>query len=80
MNIESQSALTVSPATLYSPAIPRASSSCQIKFWLTFIGGSGSLYVDLYISGKKEGRIFRTVNTPIRSNWTEIIIDLGKYN
>ena len=78
MNIESQSGITVSPATLYSPTIPRSSSSCQIKFWLTLIGGSGSLYVDLYISGKKEGRIFRTTGTPIRSNWTEIIIDLGE--
>jgi hypothetical protein len=77
MNIESQSTLTVSPASLYSPLTPRASSSCQIKFWMIFTGGSGTFYIDLFIGGKREGRIFRTSGTPVRSNWTEIIADLG---
>ena len=77
MNIESQSGITVSPATLYSPVIPRASSSCRIKFWMIFTGGSGSFYIDLYIKGKKEGRIYRTYGSPVRSNWTEITTDLG---
>lgn len=68
---------TSQPGYLVSPKLPRASSTCQLKFWLTTIG-SPTIYVDIYINGKKEGRLFRSsTSTSNRANWTEVVIDLG---
>lgn len=78
MNLISQPGVSFGkPGLLFSPVFPRASSTCQIKFWLILSGGSSDFYLDLYLGGKKEGRLLRSSGSPSRPVWTEIVVDLG---
>ena len=48
MNLISQpGVVSGKPGLLVSPVFPRASSTCQIKFWLILSGGSSDFYLDL---------------------------------
>ncbi|CAF0724038.1 unnamed protein product, partial [Brachionus calyciflorus] len=68
------------PASLFSPELPFASSTCQIKFWSRIEGSSGSLDVSLYLNEEKRVKIFRksapVTNQPFIT-WTQSVINLG---
>jgi hypothetical protein len=65
------------PATLISPVIQLASSSCVIKFWLFNYHLTSYIEVATYKNGIKENSIHK--NQIIDSNvfWTSEIIYLG---
>lgn len=65
------------PASLYSPMIPLASSTCQFKFWYTFVGSSGSLSVSLYINEDQKVVVYKKEANPPATVWTQGVANLG---
>ncbi|CAF0808194.1 unnamed protein product, partial [Brachionus calyciflorus] len=65
------------PASFYSPFLPFASSTCQIKFWFRMEGNSlGQLNVSLLL-GSEKVVIYRREAYPPTLGWTQSLVDLG---
>lgn len=80
MNVGIGNGLSNTPATLMSVEFPQASSTCQIKFWYFYFGGTGSINASLYIDEEKEVTLFKRRANENLIEWKQGVISLGRIN